>query len=293
MAQNTILYRGKKRLNWKSARNTALFHFLVIAFGLIMIYPLVWMLMSSFKPGREIFQSGSLLPINWTLDNYIYGFKGISGYSFWVFLRNSMVLVVFVIVSNIFSCSVTAYAFSKLRFPLRGVWFSIMLGTMMLPMHVRLIPQYIVYNNLGWVNTYLLLIIPKVLATEGFFVFLMTQYMRGLPKDLDEAATIDGCNFYQHFGRVIFPLSVPVIITTSIFSFIWTWNDFFSQMIYLSEIKTFTATLALRQYVDSMGESYWGAMFAMSIISLIPLFVMFIGFQRYLVEGITAGSLKG
>lgn len=293
MAQNQTILLTKKQAKRRRLRNSAVFHILVIGFGVIMIYPLIWMLMSSFKPGAEIFQSGKLLPIDWTLDNYYYGFKGISGFSFWVFLKNSLILVTFVIVSNVLSCSATAYAFSKLRFPMRSVWFAIMLGTMMLPMHVRLIPQYIVYNKLGWVNTYLPLIVPKVLATEGFFVFLMTQYMRGLPKNLDDASEIDGCNYYQHFLRVIFPLSTPAIITTAIFSFIWTWNDFFSQMIYLSDIKTFTATLALRQYVDSMGESYWGAMFAMSIISLIPLFVMFIGFQRYLVEGITAGSLKG
>ena len=124
-------------------------------------------------------------------------------------------------------------------------------------------------------------------------MFMMTQYMRGLPREIDEAARIDGCGYLSHYLRIVMPLSVPTIITACIFTFIWTWNDFFTQMIYLSNITKFTVSIALRQYVDAMGESYWGAMFAMSIVSLIPLFVMFIGFQKYLIEGVTAGSVKG
>lgn len=273
--------------------STALFHILVIAFGIFMIYPLLWMLTSSFKPGSEIFQSSSFLPKTWTLENYRVGWSGISGYSFMRFLGNSFLIVLAAMIGNVVSCSMTAYAFSKLNFPLRNVWFTLMMAAMMLPLHVRLIPQYIVYNKIGWVNTYLPMIVPKFLATEGFFVFMMTQYMRGLPKEIDEAARIDGCGYMAHYLRIVMPLSVPTVITTCIFTFIWTWNDFFTQMIYLSNIKTFTVSIALRQYVDAMGESYWGAMFAMSIVSLIPLFIMFIGFQRYLIEGVTAGSVKG
>lgn len=273
--------------------STALFHILVIAFGIFMIYPLLWMLTSSFKPGGEIFQSSSFLPKTWTLENYRVGWSGISGYSFMRFLGNSFLIVLAAMIGNVVSCSMTAYAFSKLNFPLRNVWFTLMMAAMMLPLHVRLIPQYIVYNKIGWVNTYLPMIVPKFLATEGFFVFMMTQYMRGLPKEIDEAARIDGCGYMAHYLRIVMPLSVPTVITTCIFTFIWTWNDFFTQMIYLSNIKTFTVSIALRQYVDAMGESYWGAMFAMSIVSLIPLFIMFIGFQRYLIEGVTAGSVKG
>jgi multiple sugar transport system permease protein len=168
-----------------------------------------------------------------------------------------------------------------------------MLGTMMLPLHVRLIPQYIMYNSLGWVDTYVPLILPAFLATNGFFIFLLTQYMRGLPHELDEAATVDGCGSFRLFIHIITPLSLPAIITVSIFSFIWTWNDFFSQMIYINNMHKYTVSLALRMFVDALGNSSWGALFAMSTLSLIPLFAMFIGFQTYLVEGITAGSIKG
>lgn len=274
---------------WKAAK----FHIPVILFGILMIYPLLWMLSSSFKEATEIFQSSSLWPRKWILDNYIQGWQGISGYSFGTFLRNSFQLVIVVIVGNVISCSLTAYAFSKLNFPLRGFWFAIMMGTLMLPSHVRLIPQYIIYNHLGWINTYLPLTVSKFLATEGFFIFMMTQYMRGLPRELDEASRIDGCGFFQHYLQIIMPLCVPSIITTCIFSFIWTWNDFFSQMIYLSKVGTYTTALALRQYVDSMGNSYWGALFAMSVVSLAPLMIMFIVLQRYLIDGVTAGSIKG
>lgn len=273
----------------KSAR----FHVPVILFGILMIYPLLWMLSSSFKPATEIFQSSSLWPSEWILDSYVYGWQGISGYSFGVFLMNSFKLVLIVIIGNVISCSLTAYAFSKLNFPLRSFWFAIMMGTLMLPSHVRLIPQYIIYNHLGWINTYLPLTVCKFFATEGFFVFMMTQYMRGLPRELDEASLIDGCGYFQHYLQIIMPLCVPSVITTCIFSFIWTWNDFFSQMIYLSRVNTYTTALALRQYVDSMGNSYWGALFAMSVVSLAPLMIMFIALQRYLVDGVTAGSIKG
>lgn len=148
------------------------------------------------------------------------------------------------------------------------------------------------YNKLGWINTYLPLMVPKFLATEGFFVFLMTQYMRGLPKEIDEAAICDGCGQWQRFIRITVPLSVPAIVTTTIFTFIWTWNDFFSQMLYITGIEKFTVALALRQFVDATGNSSWGALFAMSTLSLLPLFLMFVFFQNYLVEGITAEVLK-
>ena len=268
------------------------FHALVILFGLFMMYPLLWMLVSSFKEPTQIFRSG-FWPTKWIWDSYVTGWAGISGYPFSLFLRNSFILVGAVIAGNLISCSLTAYAFAKLQFPLRGFWFALMLGTLMLPMHVKIIPQYILFKQLSWTNTYLPLIVPSFFATQGFFVFMMTQYMRGLPREMDEAATVDGCGFFRHYATIILPLSIPVLITTSIFTFIWTWNDFFSQMLYLSQLNTFTVALALRMFVDGMGQSFWGALFAMSVVSLIPLFVMFIGFQNYLVEGITAGSIKG
>lgn len=270
-----------------------LYHFGLIVLGLCMIYPLLWMLFSSFKPNEEIFKGISLLPQTWTIENYINGWSGITGVTYARFFANSLFIVLLCIIGNIISCLPAAFAFAKLDFPLKKFWFTIMMGTLMLPLHVRLIPQYIMYNKFGWVNTYLPLIVPKFLATDGFFIFLITQYMRSLPGEIDEAAIVDGCGTFSRFMRITVPLSVPAIVTTTIFTFLWTWNDFFSQMIYISDVKRFTVSIALRQFIDAMGKSSWGGLFAMSVLSLVPLFLMFVIFQNYLVEGITAGSIKG
>ena len=272
---------------------TVLYHTLIILFAVLMLYPLLWMISASFKDTLEIFQGTDFFPKSFRLDNYIQGWLGLSGVTFTRFYINSFIIVIAAMVGNLTSCLMAANAFAKIRFPLKGLWFALMMGTLMLPMHVKLIPQYIMYNKLGWINTYLPLIVPKFLATEGFFVFLMTQYMRGLPKEIDEAAICDGCGQWQRFIRITVPLSVPAIVTTMIFTFIWTWNDFFSQMLYITGIDKFTVALALRQFVDATGNSSWGALFAMSTLSLLPLFFMFVFFQNYLVDGITAGSIKG
>ena len=273
--------------------NEFIYHVFLILFGVVMLYPLIWMFFSALKPNVEIFKNISLIPQTWTFENYIGGWQGISGVTYGRFFVNSFLIVFFAVIGNLLSCSLAAYAFSKLQFPLKNIWFMLMLGTLMLPIHVKLIPQYIMYNQFGWVNTYLPLIVPKFLATDGFFVFLMTQFMRALPKEIDEAAIMDGCNEFSMYAKIIMPLSVPTLVTTSIFTFLWTWNDFFSQMIYINDVKKFTISIALRQFVDAMGHSSWGGLFAMSTLSLVPLFLMFVIFQNYLVEGITAGSVKG
>lgn len=273
--------------------NEFIYHVFLILFGVVMLYPLIWMFFSALKPNVEIFKNISLIPQTWTFENYISGWQGISGVTYGRFFANSFLIVFFAVIGNLLSCSLAAYAFSKLQFPLKNIWFMLMLGTLMLPIHVKLIPQYIMYNQFGWVNTYLPLIVPKFLATDGFFVFLMTQFMRALPKEIDEAAIMDGCNEFSMYAKIIMPLSVPTLVTTSIFTFLWTWNDFFSQMIYINDVKKFTISIALRQFVDAMGHSSWGGLFAMSTLSLVPLFLMFVIFQNYLVEGITAGSVKG
>jgi multiple sugar transport system permease protein len=277
----------------RSQKNSLVFHFFVVLFGLFMTYPLLWMLSASFKTNAEIFTGVNFFPKNPSFGNFINGFKGVSGYTFGRFLWNSFFIAFLCIFGNILSCSMAAFAFSKLKFKLNVFLFSIMMLTLMLPFHVKLIPQYVVYNTIGWVNTFFPLIVPKFFATEGFFVFLLVQYMRAMSNELLEAPRIDGCNTFQIFTMFIMPLSVPALVTVSIFTFIWTWNDFFSQTIYLSDPAKFTVSLALRMFVDATGQSSWGSLFAMSCLSLVPLFVIFVVFQRYLIEGITSGSLKG
>ncbi|GGF90640.1 ABC transporter permease [Paenibacillus abyssi] len=258
-----------------------------------MLYPLIWMFFSSFKDNTEIFTSSSLFPSKITFDNYLQGWKGVSGVTFGTFFTNTFYVTGMSIVGTLISCSMAAYAFSRLDFALKKVFFAIMLTTLMLPFHVTVIPQYIMFNKLGWINTYLPLYLPKFFAVEGFFIFLIVQFIRSLPRELDQAAAIDGCGPIRMYWYLILPLTLPALITTTIFTFIWTWNDFFSQLLYLSDIRLFTVALGLRMFTDSTGESSWGALFAMSLLSLIPVFLMFIFFQRYLIEGIAAGGVKG
>lgn len=268
-------------------------HIFIILLGFGMVYPLLWMLSSSFKPSQEIFASGSFFPQVFTIENYITGWKGISGYTFGRFFANSFFVTFMAVAGNIISASMAAYAFSKLEFPLKNFFFAIMLATLMLPFHVTLIPQYILFNKLGWINTYLPFIVPKFLGVQAFFVFLLVQYMRTIPNEIMESARIDGASKIGIYLRLMMPLSVPALITTGILTFMWTWNDFFSQLLYLNEVSKFTIAIALRMFVDATSGSSWGAMFAMSILSLVPLFLLFVFFQKYIVEGITSGSVKG
>ncbi|MDR2096881.1 MAG: carbohydrate ABC transporter permease [Treponema sp.] len=277
----------------RKARESLVFHFFIILFGLVMLYPLLWMLSASFKTNAEIFTGVNFFPKEPVITNYINGWKGVSGFSFGRFFLNSLLVVIVCTIGNIITCSMAAYAFSKLKFKLNAFLFSIMMLTLMLPFHVKLIPQYIVYNALGWVNTFLPLTIPKFFATEGFYIFLLTQFMRNISNELLEAPRLDGCGTFKIYTIFIMPLSMPALVTVAIFTFIGTWNDFFSQMLYLSNPALFTVSLSLRMFVDATGESSWGSLFAMSCLSLVPLFVVFVMFQKYLIEGITTGSLKG
>ena len=190
------------------------------------------------------------------------------------------------------ACSLTAYAFARLEFRLKWIWFALMLGTLMLPYHVTLVPQYVLFLGIGWVDTILPLVVPKFLAVDAFFIFLMVQFFRGLPRELDEAARMDGCGPWRIYWRIILPLSTPVLATAAIFSFIWTWDDFLGPLIYLNNISNYTVPLALRAFVDSQGLSAWGQLFAMSTLSLVPVFVFFLFFQRLIIRGVAASAMK-
>ncbi|GAA3757297.1 multiple sugar transport system permease protein [Spinactinospora alkalitolerans] len=266
-------------------------HLGLIAFAVVMLYPLLWMLSSSFKPTTEIFRGPGLIPDGLMVDNYTEGWTALP-FPFHHYLINSAIVVAGSIIGNLVACSLAAYAFARLEFRGKKLFFAIMLGTIMLPIHVVIVPQYILFSNLGWINTYLPLIVPKLLATDGFFIFLMVQFIRGLPKDLDEAARIDGCGHLGIFARVILPLSMPALATTAIFTFIWTWNDFLSQLIFLTDPEMYTVPLALRAFVDSQSQTSWGPLFAMSIVALGPIFGFFLAGQRYLVRGIATTGIK-
>lgn len=269
-------------------------HIFIIALGLVMIYPIAWMIVSSFKPNNLIFSDPGLIPKAVTFENYVTGWKGYAGTSFGRFFANSLIMCSVAIIGNLLSCSMAAYAFARLRFVGKNFWFAVMMTTLMLPGHITLVPRYILFNTFDWVGSYRPILVPKFLATDAFFVFLLVQFMRSLPKELEEAAIIDGCGKVGVFLRIILPLAFPALVTTALFTFLWTWDDFFNHLLYLTRPQTFTVSRALRTFVGDAGAvSNWGGALAMSTLSIIPAFVLFFSLQRYFVQGITTTGLKG
>ncbi|ROT28089.1 carbohydrate ABC transporter permease [Micromonospora sp. HM5-17] len=268
---------------------------ILVAILAVVLYPLIWMIGTSFKSQEEIVNNIGLIPRRFTPGNFTEGWNNFD-VSFGRFFLNSAMVSLLTVVGNMVSCLLAAYAFARLRFRLRRFWFAIMIGTLLLPGHVLTVPQYILFRKLDMVGgpwPYLPLVLPQFLATEAFFVFLMVQFMRGIPRELDEAAKIDGANAYGIFRYVILPLSRPALVTTAIFSFIWTWNEFFRQLVYISDLDAYTVPVALTLFIDSTSQSAVGPMFAMSLLSLLPVFLFFVAFQRMLVEGINTSGLKG
>jgi multiple sugar transport system permease protein len=279
------------RFNITAPVRTGAKHHGLILLALVMLYPVLWMVVSSLRPNDEIFRSPGLILDGAETANYSEGWNALAE-PFGHYMLNSAIVVLGCIIGNLVSCSMAAYAFARLEFTGKRLWFAVMLGTIMLPIHVIIVPQYIMFSQIGWVNTFLPLIAPKLLATDAFFVFLMVQFIRGLPRDLDEAARIDGAGHPRIFLQVILPLMLPALATTTIFTFIWTWNDFFSQLIYLTDPEKYTVPVALRSYVDSTVATSWGSMFAMSVLSLLPVFLAFLIGQRYLIKGIATTGIK-
>jgi multiple sugar transport system permease protein len=274
-----------------SPRRRFLRHVVLTALGLVMMYPLLWLVSSSIKPSNQVFIDEGLWPERFDFTNYGRGWTALNE-TFTVYFTNSLIIVTLSIVGNLFSCSLAAYAFARLQFIGRRLFFVIMLGTLMLPAHVLVIPRYVLFDKLEWLNTYYPLLVPHFLATNGFYIFLMVQFMRGLPDELDDAARIDGCGPFRTFWKVIMPLCMPAFATTAIFTFISVWNEFFEPLLYLTDPALYTVPLAVRQFMDSEGQSLWGEMFAMSFVSLAPVIGFFIAGQKYLVKGIATTGLR-
>lgn len=267
-------------------------HLFLLAFGLLMIYPVAWMFLSSLKPEYLIFSDPGLWPKEITLEHYVKGWHVVRDATFGIFFKNSFIISLLAVIGNLVTCSMAAYAFARMDFPLKRLLFALMLMTIMLPTHVTLIPQYAIFYQLDWIDTFLPLTVPKFLATDAFFIFLMVQFFRGIPKELDDSAIIDGCGPIKIYYKIILPLASPALLTTAIFTFIWTWDDFFSQIIYINSVHNFTVPLGLRLFLDAQGQSSWGSVFAMSVLSLLPIVVLFFFFQRHIVEGIATTGIK-
>ena len=282
---------SKRQKNFLKA---ASYHVAVGLIGLAMIYPILWMVAASFKETSEIWTNvDSLFPkaksISKTIRTAGEGSAGSPS------PRTTKTPLSMRDSARCFRSRLGAW--SRMVSPgwilsANASGLSIMLATLMLPDQVRMIPQYILFDRLGWINTFYPLLLPR-LGGAPFFIFMIVQFIRGIPTELDEAALIDGCSKGGIFFRIILPQLKPAIITAAIFSFYWTWDDFMAPFIYLTRPELHTVSVALRSFSDPASATDWGAIFAMTSLSLLPVFVIFIFFQRYLVEGIATTGLKG
>lgn len=279
-------------MQYKKAVHTVLFHVIICGIGIIMIYPLIWMFFSSFKESSLVLTTvDRLIPQTWRFDNYANGWAGFGGTTFATFFKNSIIVTAISVVGNVIASAMAAYGFTRVNFVGRKFLFLCMMVTLMVPSQVLVVPQYIIFNKLGWINSFLPLIVPEW-GGRAFFIFLIMQFIAGIPKELDEAAEIDGCGKIRLFANIMLPLIKPALATSAIFAFYWKWDDFMGSLLYLNHPSKYTVAIALKLFSDPTSVSDYGAMFAMCVLSLLPVIVLFLFTQKYIVEGIATSGLK-
>jgi ABC-type glycerol-3-phosphate transport system permease component len=277
------------------ARKHVLKHLSLSLISLIMVYPVIWWIGASLKSNQEL-SLPSLFPSQPMWTNFTDGWYAIPGHSFTDFYINNFQLEAGILFTTVISCSLVAFGFARIEFPLRNLWFSILMLTLMLPGQVTIIPQYSLFHHFGWVNTYLPFIVPHSLAGGAggsFFVFLLIQFIRGIPRELDESAKMDGCSWFGIYWRIVLPLTKPALITVLIYCFLWNWDDFFGHLLYINSVDKYTVGLALRMFNDSQSAQAWGQLLAMGLVSVIPAAIVFFAAQKHFVEGIATTGIKG
>jgi len=268
----------------------------LIAVGIFMIYPLLWMVGATFKPNNEIFSGLNILPKKATFEGYINAMKNYGGdINIWKAMLNTYSYVIPAVIFTIVSSTLTAYGFGRFKFFGRSVLFAILMSTLFLPQVVLNVPQYIMYNIFGWVGSklYLPLIVPSMFATETYFVFMLIQFLRNIPKELEEAAKIDECNEIQTLIKVIVPMLKPAIVSCALFKFMWASNDFLGPLLYVNNPAKYPATIFVKLAMDSDAGFAWNRILSTSLISILPSIIIFFIAQNQFVEGISAGGVKG
>lgn len=287
-----VYHPRKTRLRF----STVLRYVLLSAVGIVMIYPLLWMVGSTFKNNNEIFSGIHILPRAPTLDGYINAVKSYGGdINLWKAMRNTYLIVLPRVLFTLLSSTLTAYGFARFRFKGSKFLFAVLMSTLFLPQVVLNVPQFLMYTRLGWVDSpvYLPLVLPALFASETYFVFLLIQFLRSIPRELDEAATIDGCNSFQTLTKIIVPMLSPALISVALFQFMWSSNDFMGPLLYVNTPSRYPATIYVKLSMDADTGFEWNRVLAVSLISIIPSLAVFFLAQRRFVEGISAGSLKG
>lgn len=273
-------------------RKVLTYVFLVIV-ALFMVYPLLWLIGSSFKENNEIMTSLSIFPKSFDASSYAKGWRGVGKFTYTTYILNTLKMVIPTVLLTVVSSFVVAYGFARFEFKGKGILFLLMLSTLLLPSQVIMIPRYILYNKLGWLNSYKPFIIPALLATNSFFIYMMIQFIRGIPRELDESALIDGCNSFDILTRIIFPLSKSAMFSVIVFQFVWKWNDFFDSLIYINSPSKYTVSLALRSSLDISDTIAWNQLMAMTVVSMVPPVLVYVFAQKYFIEGIATSGIKG
>lgn len=281
----------KRKMNKKT--KTVLDYLIIIVIGIIMIYPIIWMFFATFKTNEEIFGSIKLLPEHFSFHYYAEGWKGTGRVTYTNFFLNTFLLVIPTTIFTVASSALVAYGFARFRFPGKKILFILLIMMMMLPNAVVIIPRYTLYNQFKWVNTYMPFYAPAILCCNSFFPYMLIQFLRGLPKDLDESAYIDGCGTLKTFTHILLPLMKPSLFSAGLFQFLWTYNDYFNSLIFINSVKKYPISLALRMSLDGESVVQWGKVMAMSTVAVIPIIILFFACQRYFVEGIATSGLKG
>ncbi|WP_428243435.1 carbohydrate ABC transporter permease [Gynuella sp.] len=273
--------------------NASIRYVILLICGLGMLYPLFWMVAAAFKPNYEIFSSLSLWPKEFSLDGFINGWKTGTEYTFGRFFLNTFMYVIPKVILTVISSTIVAFGFARFDIPFKKFWFTMLIATILLPQSVLLIPQYLMFREMGMLDSYMPLYLPMAFATQGFFVFMLIQFLRGLPTDMEEAAMIDGCNSFQLLIYIVVPILKPAIISVALFQFMWSVNDFLGPLIYISSVDKYPIALALKMSIDVTEGAQWNEILAMASIAIVPSIVVFLMAQNYFIEGITAGGVKG
>ncbi|WP_226622664.1 carbohydrate ABC transporter permease [Alloyangia pacifica] len=273
--------------------SAALRYIILFGVGLMMLYPLIWLVGASFKTNAEIFANPGFIPQEPTTEGYAKGWETSTPYTFGRFFLNSFLIILPKVIGTAISCTMVAYGFARFDFPLKKLLFGSVIAILLLPNVVTRIPQYLLFRDLGWLDSFLPLWVPSAFAGDAFFVFMLVQFLRAIPGDMEEAARVDGANSWQTLVFIVVPMLAPALISVCLFQFMWTMNDFLGPLIYISSVDKYPVSLALKLSIDTTEAFEWNRILAMSVLTITPALIVFFMAQKYFIEGISAGGVKG
>ena len=296
MSAEDLSYYYNRKVKRKNQISSIIRYTVLIVVGIFMVYPLLWMVGATFKENSEIFAGLNIIPRHPTLEGYQNAVKSYGGnINIWKALFNTFCIVIPKVIFTLVSATLTAYGFGRFNFVGKKILYPIMISTLFLPQVVLNVPQYILYNRLGWVGSplYLPLIVPSLFACDTYFIFMLVQFLHNVPHELEEAAKIDGCNVVQTLVKVVVPMLMPALISCALFQFMWSSNDFMFPLLYVNTPAKYPASYFVKLSMDSDAGFSWNRVLATSLISIIPSIVIFFLAQDQFVEGISAGGVKG